>query len=171
MGLNSEVRELLRQGREDAVAELVVADRRALRPLMGRLWDPDREIRMRAARAVGHASSVHADLGVEMIRRLMWALNDESATNGVHAIPALGEIGRAVPELIAPYVSALVSMSWDAGIRLELLQALTAIARSAPRLVAEHLPHLSTSIDESRPDERQALRLLSAAVEGPEHDE
>jgi len=126
---------MLRQGREVAVAELVVADRRALRPLMGRLWDPDREIRMRAARAVGHASSVHADLGVEMIRRLMWALNDESATHGVHAIPALGEIGRAA------------------------------------RLVAEHLPHLSTSIDESRPDERQALRLLSAAVEGPEHDE
>lgn len=171
MGLNAEVRELLRQGREDAVAELVVADRRALRPLMGRLWDPDGEIRSRAARAVGHASSVHADLGVEMIRRLMWALNDESATNGVHAIPALGEIGRAAPELIAPYVSALVSMSWDAGIRLELLRALTAIARSTPGLVAEHLPCLSRSIDKSRPDECQALRRLSAAVKGSDDDE
>lgn len=170
MGLNSEVRELLRQGREDAVAELVVADRRALRPLMGRLWDPDHEIRQRAARAVGHAASVHSDLGLEAIRRLMWALNDESATNGVHAIPALGEIGRAAPELIAPYVSALVSMSWDSGIRLELLRALTAIARTAPLLVAEHLPRLSRSIDESRPDERQAFRRLTSAVEESDDD-
>ena len=171
MGLNSEVRELLRQGREDAVAELVVADRRALRPLVGRLWDPDGEVRQRAARAVGHAASVHTDLGVEVIRRLMWTLNDESATNGVHAIPALGEIGRAAPDLIAPYVSALVSMSHDEGLRLELLQALTAIAGSAPQLVADHLPYLSRSIDDSRPDEREAFRRLSAAAEGTGDDE
>ena len=171
MGLNSEVRQLLQQGREDAVAELVVADRRALRPLMGRLWDPDHEIRQRAARAVGHAASVHSDLGLEAIRRLMWALNDESATNGVHAIPALGEIGRAAPQLIAPYVSALVSMNWDTGIRIELLRALTSIARSAPQLVAGHLPGLSKSIDATRPDERQAMQRLAAAVEGSDDDE
>jgi len=164
MGLSAEVRELLRQGREDAVAELAVADRRALRPLMGRLWDPDREIRQRAARSVGRAASVHSDLGQEIIRRLMWALNDESATNGVHAIPALGEIGRSAPEMIAPYVSALVSMSHDEGLRLELLHALTAIAESAPQLVAGHLPGLSGSINDSRPGERQAFRRLAAAA-------
>jgi hypothetical protein len=62
-------------------------------------------------------------------------------------------------------------MSWDDGIRLELLRALTAIARTAPQLVAGHLPGLSRSIDETCPDQRQALLRLTAAVEGFDDDE
>jgi hypothetical protein len=161
---------LLQQGREDAVAELVANHRRALRPLLGRLWDPDGEIRRRAARAVGRAAGVHPDLGLEVIRRMMWALNDESATHGVHAIPALGEIGRVSPALIAPFVPALVTMTGDAGIRVELLRALTAIAGSAPWLVADHLPWLSASVDETNPDQQQALELLKAMVKGTNDD-
>jgi hypothetical protein len=167
MSLNKEVRELLQQGREDAVAELATANPRALRPLVGRLWDPDREIRLRAARAVGHAATAHPDLGVEVIRRLMWALNDESGTHGVHGIPALGEIGRRAPEMLAPYIPALVSMAMDSGLRLEVLRALTAIAEPAPQLVADHLDRLATWIDDSRPDDRQAFRGL-VAVAGQE---
>ena len=94
----------------------------------------------------------------------MWALNDESGTNGVHAIPALGEIGRQAPDLLEPYVSALVSMSQDAGIRLELLAALGAVAESAPRLIAGHLDRLETAIDSTRLEERQAFRRLVAAT-------
>jgi hypothetical protein len=132
MSLSKEIRELLQQGLEDAVAELATANPRALRPLVGRLWDPDGEIRLRAARAVGHAATARPDLGLEVIRRLMWALNDESGTHGVHGIPALGEIGRRAPDLIAPYVPALVSMAVDPALRLELLRTLTAIAESGP---------------------------------------
>jgi hypothetical protein len=164
MGLSKEVRELLQQGREEALAELAGANPRALRPLIGRLWDPDSEIRRRAARVVGRAAAAEADSGTEIIRRLMWALNDESATNGVHAIPALGEIGRRAPELLAPYVPALVSMSWDGGIRLALLEALAAVAEADPRLTAEHLAQLETEIDRSRPEERAAFRRLVAAT-------
>jgi hypothetical protein len=171
MSLSAEVKELLRQGREDAVAELVTADRRALRPLLGRLWDPDGEIRRRAAGAVGRGAVAHPELGVEIIRRLMWALNDESATNGVHAVAALGESGRRSPEMLAPYVPALVSMSWDPGLRLELLRALTAIAGSAPQLVAGHLERLASSIDDARSDERQAWdRLVEAAAKESRDD-
>jgi len=164
MSLSKEIRELLQQGREDAVAELAMANPRALRPLVGRLWDPDREIRLRAVRAVGHAATAHPDLGLEVIRRLMWALNDESGTHGVYGIPALGEIGRRAPDLIAPYVPALVSMAVDSGLRLELLRTLTAIAESAPHIVVGHLDRLAPCIDDSRPDERQALDRLVAAV-------
>jgi hypothetical protein len=161
MSLRKEVRALLQQGREDAAAELTVADPRALSPLMGRLWDPDVEIRQRAARVVGQAAAARPDLGVEIIRRLMWALNDESATNGVYGIPALGEIGRRAPETLAPFVPSLVSMMHDSGLRLELLNALTATAESAPDLVAKHLERLGSSIDPELPEERQAFRRLT----------
>ena len=152
MSLRKEVRELLRQGREDAVAELATANPRALPPLMGRLWDPDAEIRQRAARVVGQTAAARPDLGVEIIRRLMWALNDESATNGVDGIPALGEIGRRAPEMLAPFVPSLVSMTADSGLRLELLRALISTAESAPHLVVSHLDRLGSSIDDRRPD-------------------
>jgi hypothetical protein len=167
MSLSKEIRELLQQGLEDAVADLATANPRALRPLVGRLWDPDGEIRLRAARAVGHAATARPDLGLEVIRRLMWALNDESGTHGVHGIPALGEIGRRAPDLIAPYVPALVSMAVDPALRLELLRTLTAIAESGPHIVVDHLDRLAPCIDDSRPGERQAFRRL-AAVAGQE---
>ena len=63
----------------------------------------------------------------------IWALNDESATNGVHGIPALGQIGRQAPDLVAPHVSALARMSWDHGLRLAILEALAEVARSSAR--------------------------------------
>jgi hypothetical protein len=167
MGLSKEVRELLQQGREAEAAELAIANPRALRPLVGRLWDPLPEIRLRAARVVGLAAAANPDLGLEVIRRLMWALNDESATNGVHALPALGEIGRRAPDLLAPFVSPLVSMSWDGCVRLELLQALAAVAESAPDLIGGHLSRLEDSLDDTRAEERQAFdRLVAATAKG-----
>jgi hypothetical protein len=164
MGLSKEVRELLQQDREDALAELAVANPRVLRPLVGRLWDPDGEIRRRAARAVGRAAAAHPDRGAEVIRRLMWALNDESATNGVHAVPALGEIGRRAPGLMTPHIPALVSMARDEGLRSEILLALGAVAQAAPNLIAGELDRLATWIDDSRCGELRALRRLVAAA-------
>ena len=164
MALGKEVRELLQQGREEALAELAVANPRALRPLVGRLWDPDGEIRQRAARAIGQVAAAHPDRGTEVIRRLMWALNDESATNGVYAIPALGEIGRRAPGLMTHHVPALVSMARDEGLRGEILRALRAVARAAPTLVAGELDRLATSVDDSQSGELEALRRLVAAA-------
>jgi hypothetical protein len=164
MSHRKEIRKLLRQGNEEAVVELAVTHRRALRPLMGRLWDPEEEIRLRAARAIGHASEEHPDLGLEIIRQLVWALNDEAATNGVYGIPAIAEIGRRRPDVVAPFVGPLVSMSWDAGLRPELIRALTAIAESAPDLVRSHLDRLEYWVDEARPDECEAFRNLAATA-------
>jgi hypothetical protein len=160
MALKEEVRQLLQHGREQSLADLVAADRRALRPLLGRLWDPDDIIRRRAANAVGIAAAAHPGLGVEVIRRLLWALNDESATNGVYGIPALAEIGRRAPEMLAPYVSALVSMAWDTGLRLEIVRALHVLATVQPDLVRPHLPDLARHVDPARPAERDAQREL-----------
>jgi hypothetical protein len=158
--------DLLEQGREEAVAELAIADPRALRPLMGRLWDPVPQIRRRAAGAIGRFAAAHSALGLETVRRLMWALNDEAATNGVYGIAALGEIGRRCPEMMAPFVPALVSMAGDDGIRLELLRALGRVAEADARLVGRHLDRLGALVDGSREEERHAFRRLVAIAKG-----
>lgn len=164
MALKEEVAELLRQGREEALAELAASNRKVLRPLMGRLWDPDAGIRRRAASALGRAATAHAGLGVEIIRRLLWALNDESATNGVYGIPALGEIGRRSPAMLSPYIPALVSMAGDDGLRPEIFRALLAVAGSDPSQVAPHLDRLTRAVDLRRAVERDLLQRIHEAV-------
>jgi len=144
------------------VAELAIANPRALRPLMGRLWDPDPQIRRGAAGAIGRFAAAHSVLGLETVRRLMWALNDEAATNGVYGIAALGEIGRRCPEMVAPFVPALVSMVRDDGMRLELLRALGRVAEADPGLVRGQLDRLRGHVDEMRGEERLAFRHLVA---------
>jgi HEAT repeat protein len=143
MGLREDVMRLLRTADAEGLQALVVRDRRALRPLLARLWDTDEAIRRRAAAAVGTAAEAHPDLGLEAIRRLVWGLNDEAATNGVYGIAALGEIGARRPDLVAPFVGALVSLSWDEGLRAELWMALERVAGAAPGLVAPYADELA----------------------------
>lgn len=166
MGIGKEVRELLQQGREEALTELALADSRALRPLVGRLWDSDSIVRDRAARVIGRAAAAHDALGEDLIRRLMWALNDESGTNGVYGIPALGEIGRHAPGLLAAHVPGLVALCGDDGLRLEILRALVATAETAPALVAGELPRLKMWVDETRPEEERAYGRLVELTRG-----
>jgi hypothetical protein len=171
MRLSGEVRELLRQGRETELRERVAGDARLVRPLLARLYDPDTDIRDRAARVLGHAAAAHPDLGREIARRLIWGLNDESATNGVYGVPALGQIGRRAPDLVAAHLSALARMAWDHGLRLAIVEALAEVARTAPGLVAPELDAVAPHIDASRPAEETAWRRLEDMVRGDETNE
>ena len=162
--------ELLRQGREEDVAELAISDPRTLSPLMGRLWDPDARIRRGAAAAMGRSAGACPSLGLEMVRRLMWALNDESATNGVYGIAALGSIGRRCPDVLAPFIQSLVSMASDDGLRAEILKALAEIAAADRRLVRDHLARLEAHLDDSREEEVAAFRRLVALAKGEEDE-
>ena len=128
MGLKETVMEMLAAGRERELVELASSDSRALRPLLGRLWDPDPAVRARAAWAIGQVGALRPERGTEIARRLMWGLNDESATNGVYGVPALGELGRRAPELLAPFVPGLVRFAEDDGLRPAILVALAGVA-------------------------------------------
>lgn len=171
MRLSEEVRELLRQGRESELTERVIGNARVVRPLLARLYDPDVQVRDSAARVLGHAAAAHPELGREIARRLIWGLNDESATNGVYGVPALGQIGRRAPDLVAAHLPALARMAWDHGLRLAILEALTEVARTAPGLVAPELDAIEPHIDTSRRGEETAWRRLKDTVRGGETHE
>ena len=157
---------LLRSGDEAALAVLVGAEPGAIRLLVARLWDPDDAVRERAARALGEAAIHHEELTRETVRKLLWALNDESGTNGGPGLLALGEIGRRAPALIGPYVPALAAMASDTGLRAAVLHALAAIAASAPDLVAPSWPAVAKAVVDFDPGERAAADALREALEG-----
>jgi methylated-DNA-[protein]-cysteine S-methyltransferase len=160
MGLKGRVMEFLRAGDERALGELVASEPRATRHLLGRLWDPDAELRRSSARALGVAAACRPDEGLELVRRLMWALNDESATHGVHAIPAIAEIGARAPDLVEAFVAPLASLAWDDGLRPAILEGLARIAETAPELVRPVCSIVAGHVDVDDPRQRAALAGL-----------
>ena len=155
--------EMLRQGDSEGLEHMVVETPAVIRFLQGRLWDEDPEIRNRAAIALGAAAAAHPDLGRELLRRALWALNDESATNGGPMLPAVGEIGRRAPDLVAPFVGPMTAYLWDDGLRPGILDALRRIAATAPELIDEVRDRLLVLEDTDEPGE-QALRDSLLAV-------
>ena len=155
--------EMLRQGDSEGLEQMVVETPAAIRFLQGRLWDEDPEIRNLAAIALGAAAAAHPNLGRELLRRALWALNDESATNGGPMLPAIGEIGRRAPDLVAPFVGPMTAYLWDDGLRPGILDALRRIAATAPELIDEVRDRLLVLEDTDEPGER-ALRDSLLAV-------
>ncbi len=166
MGLKERVMELLSAGCGDELAGLVAENPRAVRHLVGRLWDPDPGIRNAAARALGEAGARHPELGSDVVRRLLWALNDESGADGRPGLLGLGWLGRVSPDLLEPHVPALVSMAWDRGLRVRLLEALCLMAEGSPGIVRPHMRRLGRWIDHDNADESRLWKQLVGLVKG-----
>lgn len=167
MRLKGAVMELLNRRDIDGLEHMVVEQPRAVQPLLGRLWDPDPTTSGLAARAIGAAGAAHPELGTELLRRVMWALNDESATNGAPMLQLVGEIGRRAPELVAPFIGPVTAYLWDESLRGDILAALCAVAEVAPELVSGVRGRLSELEGIDEPGERACLdRLLAVIREG-----
>lgn len=163
--------EMLSRSDRPGLEQLVVEQPRAVRHLQGRLWDTDPAVRANAASALGAAAAANPVLGRELLRRAMWALNDESATNGADVLPLIGEIGVRDPELVAPFVGPMTSYLWDVGLRPGILRALCRIAEAAPELVTGLRDRLSMIEHTNDPGEQACLdRLLAVNREGGDAD-
>ena len=157
--------ELVLAHHDAGLEQLAAAEPRALRPLLGRLWDEDRSRRRMVARALAAGAAAHPELGAEIVRRLLWALNDEAGTNGVYGVAALGEIGARCPDLMEPFVGPLASWARDDGLRPEILRALARIGGSAPRLVQPHLEDIRRLVDPGDPEEARLLADVERITE------
>jgi len=166
MGLKEKVMEALHTGDEGRLERLVAYGPRVGRHLLGRLWDPDESIRTQAAVGIGIVAAENPELGTELLRRLMWALNDEAATYGVYGVRAIGEIGNRVPTLVEPFVGPMASYAWDDSLRMEILRSLIRIAEAAPHLVDSHLEDLKTRVDHNSPEERELFGRLKDRLRG-----
>ncbi len=156
--------DLLTHGDTAGLEELAAERPAVVRHLQGRLWDRDGETAERSARALGAVAAAHPDLGKELLRRALWALNDESATNGAPMLPMIGEIGRRAPGLVAPFVGPMTFYLWDDALRPGILAALARIAEAAPELIEDVQDRLR-AID-SGDAAPQLAELLAVTREG-----
>ncbi len=90
--------------------------RAAIRYLVGMSYNADPEIRKTATRGIALAARHHPKRVQEVVRRLIWAMNDESATNALTAPEVLEAIAEETPELLLPMVPDLTRLAADPGL-------------------------------------------------------
>lgn len=129
---------------------------RALLPLISR---PDEELRWAAVEALGRAAARQVEDDPEpvreILRRLVWSLNDESGSIGWGAAEAMAEIIDAAPATAGDFAPLLASLTApDPGapdfepLNAGALWAVGRLAGTRPELVrnaARHLPRFFTS--------------------------
>lgn len=128
MSARERVAGAVREGRLDGLAALAEADPRVLRHLLALAYRPEPEIRTAAGRAIAAASRRHPQLVQEMVRRLLWAMNDESGTHALTAPAVLRAIAEENPDLLLPLLSELLRLTADPGLHDDLVEVARLVA-------------------------------------------
>lgn len=140
MSLRARIHEAVRRGLMNGeLEELVRSEPRAIRYLLGMSYNLDLEIRRTAARGVALASKHHPKLVQNVVRRLIWAMNDEAGTNALTAPEVLRAIAEERPELLLPVVADLTRLAADPGLQVGLAGTLRTVAKRCPGKVGEML--------------------------------
>ena len=142
MSLRDQVKHAIEQGqsnRFEAMEKLVAEEPRAVRHLLGMTYHPELAKRNAAARGLALASRYHPKLVQEVVRRLVWAMNDESGTNALTAPEVIQAIAEEEPQLLVPLVPDLTRLAGDPGLQNGLSAALKTVSQRCPGKVGESL--------------------------------
>jgi hypothetical protein len=153
-------------------------DASVLRTLHSLLWDPKHEVCWQAIEAIGIVSSElirNDDETIrEFVRRLFWAMNDESGNTCWYATETIGEIMNACPkirdEFFHVYMSFTEEEPFEAGVRwgLHRMMENNALSEEQIALARAHESKLVGSLSYAKPQIRgtavMALRALSINI-------
>ena len=137
--LRQKVHAAVSAGDMAAIETAVAGEPRVVRYLLGLSYHQESEMRATAARGLAIAARYHPDLIQNVVRRLVWAMNDESGTNAETAPPVIVEIARERPELLVPMVPDLVRLAADISLYDGLAEALRIVARECPGEVGQSI--------------------------------
>jgi hypothetical protein len=112
---------------ENALEEITTLPRgKVLKPLISCLCSCDEVVKWRAVTALGQVVAAMAEADFEsariVMRRFMWALNDESGGIGWGSPEAISEVCAIHPQIAQEYAHMLVSYMREDGFYLELPQ-------------------------------------------------
>lgn len=132
MSLRTRVLDLVAQNDAPALFELVAEEPRAIRYLVGCTYQTDDQARLLACRGIGRAARHHPELVQQVVRRLIWAMNDESGTNALTAPEVVKAVAVEKPELLLPMVPDLTRLAADEGLQETLAEVLRTLAEKFP---------------------------------------
>jgi len=104
----SELRAAIKEFNADLLEKELTDHPASIRKIQRLLYDLEEDVRWGAARAFGIAAVVfEIEKMKNLIRQLVWLINEESGNNCWFAPQALGEIGRVRPDLIKDFIPCL----------------------------------------------------------------
>lgn len=130
----------------DRLVALVEENVRALRHVVGLTYKPEAELRELATSCLARVAKVHPDEMEEVVLRLVWAMHEEAATNGVTVPPVLRAIAQAEPALVLPMLPELFRLTKDPALRDGLAATIKILSQNFPEEVAQTLGETVTRL-------------------------
>ncbi|MDT8904041.1 DVU0298 family protein [Anaeroselena agilis] len=166
------VKRLLYERDWEEVVRLALIDRRVLRVLIGLLYDADDYAHWLAIDALGRwggrMAADNPEKTRDLIRRLLWTLNDESGGNPWGATGAIGAVIAARPELFAGYLSMICPFHDDVNIYPEFIWSVAAVGSARSDLAAEYVPFLLDALGHASASIRAYAAWCLGALRVPE---
>ncbi len=156
---------LLEEADYAGVIRLAAREKAVVRLLLQYLYDPEDLLHWRALEGLGHVAAAHPDQVKKVIGRLLWLLNEDSASVGWGAAAALGEIGRhnlAVVQDIIPMFCGFLEEEFS---RAPMLWGVGRLAAVHPEALAEVGPYVVPCLQDADPQ----VRALAAWCAGRLH--
>ncbi len=145
-----EIKKLLLDLDWEEIVRLALSDRRVVRGLFSLLYDADDRVHWLAIEAVGRVAGALATVNPEqvreLVRRLLWNLNDENGCTPWGSAGAVGAVVASRPDLFGGYMSILFGFHEDVSLAPELIWAAAAVGRNRPELVGEYVPFLLSAL-------------------------
>lgn len=136
----NDVAELAQQGDVEKLAELCLDDKKTLRFLQRRLYDPVEENRWKTAWLIGSVCARVAtyDPGQisELLHRLFEACSDSAAANW-GMVETLGAVIAQRPDIFGAFTKHLLNYLGDESTQFQVIWALTEIAGTRPDLIRD----------------------------------
>jgi len=149
-----------------AVAELAASTAGVVTTLMQMLFDPDSLLHWRATEAIGYLAKIQPRKIKEIIPRLLWSLNEDSASFGWGAAAALGEIARNNYEIVQDITLMLFNYLEEEFTREGMLWGLGRLGQAHPQVVQQAAPGIQACLTDSNPQVRAyaawALGIIGA---------
>lgn len=139
MSLKKRTHDTVQNGSDDELEKLVSEEPRAVRYALGLTYREESGIRRRASRALALAARHHPSLVQSVVRRLVWAMNDESGTNATMSPEVLQAIADEVPEVLLPVLPDLVRLSAEPELHEGLGAVLLTVSLRCPGEIGRQL--------------------------------
>jgi HEAT repeat protein len=159
---------LLESGDIAAAAALTDQTGGVVTILLQLLFDPDSQLHWRAIEAVGQIAVSHPKAIEKIIPRLLWSLNEDSASFGWGAAALLGEIGRRNYRLVADIIEMLFQFLDDEFAREGMLWGLGRLGQVHPEIVQEAAPRIAACLNAANPQVRAYAAWCLGLLRGQE---
>ena len=161
-----QITQLLLQEDFPAVAALAAATPGVVTILLQMLFDPDSLLHWRATEAIGYLANTQPKRIKEIIPRLLWSLNEDSASFGWGAAAALGEIGRNNYKIVEDITLMLFNFLEEEFTREGMLWGLGRLGQTHPQVVQQAAPSIQVCLADPNPQVRAyaawALGIIGA---------